>query len=127
MPWIDSIPPKPPVINTISSEGKGSEQQVRINTAYIDTDKRLRQFALYVFPSLENTDISNKAPLQIIPSTTDSADCVLTLSLLPQPLSSGKELYIGITAVDINNVESEISILQKLERANEKSDWEIVR
>ena len=127
MPWIDSIPPRPPVINAVSSEGKGTEQQVNISATYIDSDKKLRQFALYVFPSLENTNISDKAPLQVIPSTTDSADCVLALSLLPRFVSSGKELYIGITAVDINNVESELSILQKLERANEKSGWEIVK
>ena len=127
MPWIDSIAPRPPVINAVSSEGKGTEQQVNISATYIDTDKKLRQFALYVFSSLENTDISGKAPLQVIPSTTDSVDCVLALSFLPKPLVSGNELYIGITAVDINNVESELSILQKLERPNGKSDWEIMQ
>lgn len=124
MPWIDSIPPVPPVINAISTEGNAPGQQVRISATYIDKEKRLRQFALYAFSSLEDTDISNRPPLKLIPAVSDSLDYVLALSLPPQ---SGNELYIGLTAVDINNVESEISILQKLERANDKTDWEIVR
>jgi hypothetical protein len=123
MPWIDSIPPLPPVINSISTEGKLTDQQVRISAAYIDRSKRLRQFALYAFSSLENTDISGKAPLKLIPVSSDSLDYVLALSLLPQ---SGKELYIGLTAVDVNNVESELSILQKLQRSGTKAEWEVV-
>lgn len=124
MPWIDSIPPLPPIINDISLKGKTSEQQLRINATYIDKDKRLRQFAVYAFPSLEDTDISDKPPVKLIPASSDSLDYVLSLSLLPQ---SGKELYLGLTAVDINNVESEPGILQKLQRENENARWEIAR
>ncbi len=124
MPWIDSVAPLPPIINNISLKGKLSEQQLRINATYIDKEKRLRQFALYVFPSLENTDITDKAPIKLIPATSDSLDYILSLSLLPQ---SGKEFYLGLTVVDINNVESEPGILQKLQRENENARWEVAR
>lgn len=124
MPWIDSVPPVPPVVNSISIHGKNPQQQLQINARYVDTEKRLRQFAIYSFSSIEDTDISNKAPVKLIPATSDSLRYVLALSLLPQ---EGNELYIGISAVDINNVESEIGLLQKLERTNERAPWELVK
>lgn len=125
MLWIDSIKPIPPVITSIHSNVNNGTQQLNIQAVNIDKGKKIRKFALYVFASLKNTDISGIPPLLIIPSTTDSISYFLQLPVILNAASFSNEIYIALTAVDVNNLESELSMIQKLQRKDEKSDWEI--
>lgn len=126
MYWIDSVKPGSPLITGIVSEGNLVHQQVRISAEYKDKNKRLRKFALYAFPSTGQTDISARVPVKVVPCTTGSASYVLNLSSLPDSILAGKEMYLGFSAVDVNNVESDISTLKKLQRTDKNALWEIV-
>lgn len=126
MRWIDSIQPMPPVIQSISIDSNVTAQNIKVTLTNIDTKKKVRKFALYAFSSLENTDVSAATPLLIIPANNDSVAHSLGLSLLQQTIS-GKEIYIGFTTVDTNNMESELSMLQKLQLTGDKKNWELVR
>lgn len=126
MHWIDSIQPLPPVINAISTDSNTVNQNIMLTITNIDSKKPVRKFALYTFPTLDSIDISAAAPLLIIPCSNDSATYTLSLA---SALSTapGKEMYIGITTIDTNNMESELSMLQKLQLAEGKKRWEIVK
>ncbi|MFT3749381.1 MAG: family 10 glycosylhydrolase [Agriterribacter sp.] len=127
MPWIDSIKPLPPVITDISVDSNTAMQNIKIKLADIEQKKTIRKFAVYTFFSLENIDISTLPPTAIITRRKDSAEYRLPLLSLLQQSDLKKEFYIGFTAVDTNNQESELSILQKLQWSDERKRWEAVK
>lgn len=126
MHWIDSIQPLPPVINSINIDSNTSNQSIKLSIANIDNKKSARKFALYTFSSLDSIDISAASPSLIIPCSKDSVNYTFNISLLPE-MVSGKEIYIGLTTVDTNNMESELSMLQKFQLIEHKRRWEMVR
>ncbi|MFT3948889.1 MAG: family 10 glycosylhydrolase [Agriterribacter sp.] len=126
MHWIDSIKPLPPVINYMNIDSNAAIQNIKVSITNIDNKKPVRKFALYAFPSLENTDVSAATPLFIIPCKSDSVEYSLTLPSLLQTLN-GKELYVGFTTVDTNNMESELSMLQKLQWMDDKKRWDVIK
>lgn len=126
MHWIDSIQPLPPVINAISIDSNVVNQNIVVSITNVDKENHARKFALYTFSNLDSIDISTKAPSIIIPASNDSAVYAISISTLLQP-AIGKEIYIGITTVDTNNMESELSMLQKLQLTEDKKRWELVR
>lgn len=126
MHWIDSIQPLPPVINTITIDSNVINQNIKINISNIDSKKAARKFAVYTFASLDSIDILNIAPTLIIPCINNSVDYTLSITSLIQTIT-GKEVYIGVTTVDTNNMESELSMLQKLQLIEDRKQWEIAR
>ena len=127
MPWIDSIKPLPPVIADINVDSNTATQQIQIKLADIEQKKIIRKFAVYTFSTLENIDISTLPPTVIIADRKDTAGYRLPLSSLLQQKDLKKEFYIGLTAVDTNNQESELGILQKIQWSDERKRWEIVK
>ncbi|MFT3702223.1 MAG: family 10 glycosylhydrolase [Agriterribacter sp.] len=127
MQWIDSTKPSPPIVANLSQQDVNGVAQLKISVINIDKEKTIRKFALYAFPSLENTDIKDKAPYFIIPATQDSVDYALPLPALLQEKIFNKEIYIGVTAVDADNMESDMSMLQKIQWSNETKLWEVVK
>lgn len=127
MPWIDSIKPLPPVIADINVDSNTATQQIQIKLADIEQKKIIRKFAVYTFSTLENIDISTLPPTVIIADRKDAAGYRLPLSSLLQQKDLKKEFYIGLTAVDTNNQESELGILQKIQWSDERKRWEVVK
>lgn len=127
MLWIDSVKPSPPIIADIIEKDNNEVPQVKISIVNINREKAIRKFALYAFPSLQNVDITDKAPYFIIPCTKDTMDYVLQVQRLLQEKIFAREIYIGITAVDDNNMESDMSMLQKIQWIEERKRWEIVK
>lgn len=126
MYWIDSTRPTPPVITSITNQVAGQDEIV-INIANSDQGIAIRKFALYAFTSPEGTDISNRPPVIIVPSITDAIEYRLKMADITKLVNADKNLFIGFTTVDANNLESELSPLQQLQRIDTKASWKIVR
>ena len=75
--------------------------------------------------SLDSIEIHNLPPDFIFPYSADT----MNVNFKPQRLihkTLYKEFYIGITTIDKANMESELSMLQKIRWSDSKKDWEIV-
>ncbi len=126
MHWIDSTQPTPPIIAEIYSEKTGNLSQIKINLVNAEREKTIRKFALYAFPSIDSIDISKIPPDIIFPCNADTMSVMIDPQRLIHKSPSQKIFYIGVTTVDKANMESELSMLQKICWSDAKKEWEIV-
>lgn len=127
MYWIDSVKPAPPVITSITANEVAGQDEMVINITNSDPGITMRKFALYAFASADDTDISNRPPVLIIPSITNAVEYRLKITDITKLVKADKDLFLTFTTVDANNLESEPGLLQQLQRSSSNAPWKIVR
>lgn len=126
MHWIDSTQPTPPIVAGVTIEKTSNLSLIKLNLVNVEREKTIRKFALYAFSSIDSIDISKLPPDIIFPHSADTMSVTFSPKNLTHKTSSHKDFYIGVTSVDKANMESELSILQKIKWSDAKKDWEVV-